>query len=85
MSEENKDIVRDYYARVIRPGTGCRGRVLADERMVEGVRSGCSATRGIPTCTSPRRPDRRGSPSLRSTLTPPNRYKGIPDRTTCRD
>jgi predicted ester cyclase len=42
MSEQLKDVVRDYYARVI------NGRDLdaveeffADERMVEGVRGGC--------------------------------------------
>jgi predicted ester cyclase len=42
MSEQNKEVVREYYARVI------NGRDLeavseffADERMVEGVKSGC--------------------------------------------
>lgn len=42
MSEQNKQVVRDYYARVI------NGRDLdaveeffVDERLVEGVRSGC--------------------------------------------
>ena len=42
MSEQNKQIVRDYYARVL------NGRDLeavadyfADERMVEGVKAGC--------------------------------------------
>jgi predicted ester cyclase len=42
MSEESKDVVREYYARVI------NGRDLeavaeffVDERMVEGVRAGC--------------------------------------------
>lgn len=42
MSEQNKQIVRDYYERVL------NGRDLeavseyfADERMVEGVRAGC--------------------------------------------
>lgn len=42
MSEQNKQVVREYYARVI------NGRDLdaveeffVDERMVEGVRSGC--------------------------------------------
>ena len=42
MSEQNKDVVREYYARV------SNGRDLdavseffADERMVEGVRAGC--------------------------------------------
>ena len=53
MSEQNKEIVRDYYARVI------NGRDLdaveeffADERMVEGVRGGCFRYfEAFPICT----------------------------------
>ena len=42
MSEENKDIVREYYARVINGRElDAVGEFFADERMVEGVKSGC--------------------------------------------
>jgi predicted ester cyclase len=42
MAEENKDIVREYYARVINGRElDAVGEFFADERMVEGVKSGC--------------------------------------------
>jgi len=42
MSEQNKDVVRDYYARVINGrDLDAVSEFFADERMVEGVRAGC--------------------------------------------
>lgn len=42
MSEQNKQVVRDYYARVINGrDLDAVAEFFADERMVEGVRSGC--------------------------------------------
>ena len=42
MSEENKDVVRRYYARVINGRElEAVGEFFVDERMVEGVKSGC--------------------------------------------
>ena len=42
MSEQAKDVVRDYYARVINGrDLDAVGEFFADERMVEGVRAGC--------------------------------------------
>lgn len=42
MSEQNKEVVRAYYARVINGrDLDAVGEFFADERMVEGVRSGC--------------------------------------------
>ena len=42
MSEQNKDVVREYYARVINGrDLDAVGEFFADERMVEGVKSGC--------------------------------------------
>jgi predicted ester cyclase len=42
MSEQNKDVVRDYYARVVNGrDLDAVDQFFADERMVEGVRSGC--------------------------------------------
>ena len=42
MSEETKDVVRQYYARVINGRElDAVGEFFVDERMVEGVKSGC--------------------------------------------
>jgi predicted ester cyclase len=42
MSEQNKNVVREYYARVINGrDLDAVGEFFADERMVEGVRAGC--------------------------------------------
>jgi predicted ester cyclase len=42
MSEQNKDVVREYYARVINGrDLDAVDQFFVDERMVEGVRSGC--------------------------------------------
>jgi predicted ester cyclase len=42
VSKVNKDLVRDYYTRVINGrDLDAVGEFFADERMVEGVRSGC--------------------------------------------
>lgn len=42
MSEQNKDVVREYYARVINGrDLEAVGEFFADERMVEGVKAGC--------------------------------------------
>jgi predicted ester cyclase len=42
MSEHNKDVVREYYARVINGrDLDAVSEFFADERMVEGVRGGC--------------------------------------------
>jgi predicted ester cyclase len=42
MSEQNKEVVRDYYARVINGrDLAAVGEFFVDERLVEGVRSGC--------------------------------------------
>jgi predicted ester cyclase len=42
MSEQLKEVVRDYYARVINGrDLDAVGEYFADERMVEGVKAGC--------------------------------------------
>jgi predicted ester cyclase len=42
MSEENKTVVREYYARVINGrDLEAVGEFFLDDRMVEGVRAGC--------------------------------------------
>lgn len=42
MSEQLKDVVRDYYARVINGrDLDAVDQFFVDERLVEGVRSGC--------------------------------------------
>ncbi len=42
MSEQNKEVVRDYYARVIiGRDLDAVAEFFVDERLVEGVRSGC--------------------------------------------
>ena len=42
MSEQLKDVVREYYARVINGrDLEAVGEYFADERMVEGVKAGC--------------------------------------------
>jgi predicted ester cyclase len=42
MSEQNKEVVRDYYARVINGrDLDAVGEFFVDERLVEGVKSGC--------------------------------------------
>ena len=42
MSEENKEVVREYYARVINGrDLEAVGEFFVDDRMVEGVKSGC--------------------------------------------
>ena len=42
MSEQNKEVVRDYYARVINGrDLDAVAEFFVDERLVEGVRSGC--------------------------------------------
>ena len=42
MSEQNKEVVRDYYARVINGrDLDAVGEFFVEERLVEGVRSGC--------------------------------------------
>ena len=42
MSEQLKDVVRDYYARVINGrGIEAVGDYFVDERLVEGVKAGC--------------------------------------------
>lgn len=42
MSEENKEIVRRYYAEILNGrNLDAVGDYFADERMVEGVRRGC--------------------------------------------
>jgi len=42
MSEQLKDVVRDYYARVINGrDLEAVGEYFTDERMVEGVKAGC--------------------------------------------
>jgi predicted ester cyclase len=42
MSEENKEVVREYYARVINGrDLEAVGEFFLDDRMVEGVRAGC--------------------------------------------
>ena len=42
MSEEGKEVVRDYYARVINGrDLEAVGEFFVDERLVEGVKAGC--------------------------------------------
>ena len=42
MTEQNKDVVRRYYAEVVNGrDLDAVGDYFADERMVEGVRRGC--------------------------------------------
>jgi steroid delta-isomerase-like uncharacterized protein len=42
MSEQNKEVVRDYYSRVINGrDLDAVGEFFVEERLVEGVRSGC--------------------------------------------
>ena len=42
MSEQKKEVVREYYARVINGrDLDAVGEFFVDERLVEGVRSGC--------------------------------------------
>jgi hypothetical protein len=42
MSEENKELVRRYYAEILNGrNLDAVGDYFADERMVEGVRRGC--------------------------------------------
>ena len=54
MSEQNKELVRDYYERVLNGrDLDAVGEYFADERIVEGVQAGASATsRRSRICTS---------------------------------
>ena len=50
MSEQNKELVREYYARVLNGrDLDAVGEFFADERMVEGVKGGLlPVLRGVP-------------------------------------
>ncbi len=69
MSEQNKQVVREYYARVINGrDLDAVGDFFADERMVEGVKGGCFRYfEAFPDMhVVARRADRRGRPRVSS-------------------